>query len=1325
MALLIILGLSVYGAYADPVPSPWSDQTIGTETTMGSADYNPGTGEFTVDGSGADIWGTADNFHFVHQQVSGNFTLIARVVSISTGASNWRKAGIMIRNDLTAGSANTFIAITGGDGGGETFQRRETAGGSSVSSHVHTDIAPPQWIKLIRIDNSFEAWFAPDDGGAPGTWVQEGTAYTVVMADPVQVGLALTSHTAGELVTAVYDNITIDLQKTASNPTPTDGALNPSSYATMQWSPGATAVSHDVYFGTDYDDVANGTGGTFQGNQLGKFFVVGFAPYPYPDGLPPGIDYYWRIDEVEADGVTKYAGDVWSFFVPPNKAYDPDPVDGIAVVDPDATLTWSSGYGALVHYVYFSDDYDTVANAPENAGELAPDTSFTPPGPLENNKTYYWRVDESNPPDQKYYKGNVWSFTTGEPGLGTIVMERWEGIDTTDLNTLKNDARFPGNPDVTENLTEFRWDVTDLDTYGARIYGWVYAPMTGDYTFYLATDDTGELFLSSNEDPENSELIASLSAWSSIEEFTKYTSQTSAVIPLVAGEKYYIEALWKENTGGDHCNVAWQGPGIPTTTTIAGNYLAPFLPVKAYSANPINRATGVNQHPELIWKAGMKAASHQFYFGTDETAVANATTTSPEYKGVKGLGEELHDPGALDWDKTYYWRVDEVNTVEPDSPWKGTVWSFTTADYLIIDGFEDYNDEPPDRVFETWLDGFGGTTNGSIAGYPYPVFDDDEHFCETTIVHGGKQSMPFFYDNNLKYSEVTKTLVGSDRNWTQHGLKALSFWYYGHIQSQGSFVEGPAGTYTMTGAGSDIYGTADEFHYAWKVLSGTGSIIAKVESLSISNTEPWVKAGVMIRNTLDPNSSFGGLYITTGNGCRYQARTETAGDGSSDSSVTTLAHIEAPHWIKLERTISGDFNAYDSNDGQNWFQLAWNPVNISMNQSVYIGLAVTSHTANVPATAVFSNVSTTGNVTGATFTNQDIGILSNTPERMYVSIKDNTGQKATVYNPDANAANVTAWTQWGQYGQGITLSEFTAANPSLNLANIDSISLGFGTFGNSTQPGGSGLMFIDDIRLEGPKCVYQLAKPDNDFSNNCVVDMPDLEILTDNWLNQPPELAETVWGGAWANSDIGAVDAVGSFTINGSDNFTITGSGADIWGTGDEFHYASQPLSGDGQITIRINSIDETNVWSKAGVMIRDDAADPNSAHAMMVVTSASGASFQWREAANESSNSSTTGGITAPVCLRLVRQGNTITGYFSTANGWVQQGSVEIPMTDPVNIGIAVTSHSDGSLCTATGDRECPAMFLFTDLNQDGVTDFKDYAALIDDWLTEVLWPQ
>ncbi len=558
----------------------------------------------------------------------------------------------------------------------------------------------------------------------------------------------------------------------ALRPVPEDGAVHEDTWVNLSWRTGDFTVSHDVYLGDNFEDVNNGTGETFRGNQVATFYVAGFPGFTYPDGLVPGTTYYWRVDEVnDTEPNSPWKGDVWSFMIPPKKAYNPIPIDGGAFIDPNADISWSAGLGTKLHTIYFGDNFDDVNNA---AGGLPLGTTTYDPGTLELNKTYYWRVDEFDAITTN--KGDVWSFTTTIPGLGTVIAERWDNIDGDNLDTLKSYSKYPNNPDVTEVLTQFSSDL-DLDNYGGRIYGWLYAPAIGNYTFWLCADNQGELWLSTDDDPENVVLIANESSWSPPNTWGTGEEQSDS-IQLQAGNKYYIEALWKEGVGGDQCQVAWQGPGIPAITIIPGANLSPYEPVQANAPNPSNGASDINQTSTLNWKPGIQAASHQIYFGTDEQAVQNANTSSPEYKGTRNLGDESYDPGKLEWYSTYYWRIDEVNNVNPDSPWTGSLWSFTTADFIVIDDFEDYNDYPPDEIFSTWIDGYGTTTNGSTAGYPDPDFLAGEHYVETTIVHGGSQSMPLFYDNNFKYSEATMTLV-SARDWTEEGVGVLSLWFRG------------------------------------------------------------------------------------------------------------------------------------------------------------------------------------------------------------------------------------------------------------------------------------------------------------------------------------------------------------------------------------------------------------------------------------------------------------------------------------------------------------------------------------------------------------------
>ncbi|MHC4499303.1 MAG: LamG domain-containing protein, partial [Planctomycetota bacterium] len=187
------------------------------------------------------------------------------------------------------------------------------------------------------------------------------------------------------------------------DPVPADGALLDATSVTLSWKPGPYAASHNVYFGTSLDDVAAGTGDTSKGNQTGTSLDVGV-----PEALVTGITYYWRIDDVEADGTTIHTGDVWSFFVPPINNYDPEPPDGATFARTDLLLTWMPGLQAVAHDVYFGEVLADVSdgNTPTASG---PDPNYAT-GPLANEITYYWRVDSND--GAAINKGDVWSFTT-------------------------------------------------------------------------------------------------------------------------------------------------------------------------------------------------------------------------------------------------------------------------------------------------------------------------------------------------------------------------------------------------------------------------------------------------------------------------------------------------------------------------------------------------------------------------------------------------------------------------------------------------------------------------------------------------------------------------------------------------------------------------------------------------------------------------------------------------------------------------------------------------------------------------------------------------
>jgi hypothetical protein len=181
----------------------------------------------------------------------------------------------------------------------------------------------------------------------------------------------------------------------------------------------------------------------------------------------------------------------------------------------------------------------------------------------------------------------------------------------------------------------------------------------------------------------------------------------------------------------------------------------------------------VNPQVTLAWRAGREAAAHKVYLGTDKQAVTAgtapaATATSPSYET------------AVDLSQTYYWKVVEVNDAKTPSSWDSDVWSFTTSDYVAVEDFESYTDDEGNRIFETWGDGWTNGTGSQVGNLQAP-------FAERTVIHGGRQSMPLFYDNTKapRLSETQRTFQ-EPQDWSKHGITTLVVYFRGDATNHGA-----------------------------------------------------------------------------------------------------------------------------------------------------------------------------------------------------------------------------------------------------------------------------------------------------------------------------------------------------------------------------------------------------------------------------------------------------------------------------------------------------------------------------------------------------------
>ncbi len=742
------------------------------------------------------------------------------------------------------------------------------------------------------------------------------------------------------------------------------------------------------------------------------------------------FNHILSVDEV-AEQMTPLAGGAASASapVPANEATD---------VPRDLQLNWKAVASAVTRDVYLGTDFDDVN---DGVALVSPgqDANSYDAGRLEFGQTYYWRVDEVNgAPDFTVHTGPVWSFTTEPRYYQVKDVVATASIPTAATSggpeaTVDASGLIDGMHDITEDTMwsgpgaegEPVWLQYDFD----RVYKvceirlWNYNGLYEPYLGFGLKDVTIEYATESDE-------------WIALGDFqldpgpglTTYAGQTIDANGIVARAiRININSSQK---GG---------------STYGLSEIQFFQkPVSAREPEPADAATEVSCTASLSWRSGREAASHQVHLGTVSDEVADGAAL------VDADAVNPYDPGVLTLGTTYYWKVDEVNDAETPSIWDSAVWSFTTQEFFSIDNFESYTADEGKRIYETWTDGYNVGTNGSMVGHEILPFVEEE------VVHSGRQSMPFYYTNTDGVANSEAELAfDSPQDWTANGADTLSMWFRGDPVP---FLEKDDGTILMSGVGSDIYGSTDEFRYAYKQLTGNGSITARVDR--IDNTNEWAKIGVMIRGSLEVGAMQAHMIATPSNRVEWMPRLTVGADAAG--TATDVNSTPLPVWVRVTRT-GNSFEGQYSTDGQTWTTVAGTTAaTIEMPDTVYVGLAVCSHVADTACAAEFSSVSTTGTVTGA-WQLADLGVeqpTGNELDTFYIAVKDSSGNSKTLVNADPYAVAAGDWTQWT-----IPLSDLSAAG--VNPARVKTLYLGVG---DKTQPSqnAAGMLYIDDIAFGHP-----------------------------------------------------------------------------------------------------------------------------------------------------------------------------------------------------------------------------------------------------------------
>ena len=561
-----------------------------------------------------------------------------------------------------------------------------------------------------------------------------------------------------------------------------------------------------------------------------------------------------------------------------------------------------------------------------------------------------------------------------------------------------------------------------------------------------------------------------------------------------------------------------------------------------------------------------------------------------------------------------------------------------------------------------------------------------------------------YFDASDRFSIIDGPSVSLPTGWAAADIGAVGA--PGHATSDGT-------TFTVSGSGSDVWGTADEFHWAFTHVNGDFTITARVAS--VQNVNAWTKAGVMIREGLFTSAAgarHASMFVTptTVKGTAFQRRVTTGGTSVSTAGPAATA----PYWVRLSRT-GNTITAFTRADNEaRWTQVG-SQTYAALPDTLQAGLAVSSHADGTVATATFDHVEVLRDTISAPeWSDEDVGGVGaegraelngfagsvtgsgadiwGTADEFHWLFRRATGD-FSVETLVSAVDNVNSWTK-----AGIMIRASSAAGAQhASLFATPSTAKGIAFQARPTANGNSVQIFARPI---APSVWLRLTRIGS------VIRAYYRKAQTDPWQNLGSVtlngLPGTVEVGFAVSSHVDGTLATAAFQSlvvepvrtwtttqvgpGASDSFvdgtffSVNNTGADVWGTSDAFTYVWTKWSGDGAITARLNTLDRANDWTKGGLMFRE-SLDPGSAHAFALISAMKGLALQFRASNGVASGSAGTAAGQAPKWIKLAREGNFFTMWVLQDNGgWVDVGRISINMPPDIYVGLAVTSHNTGA---------------------------------------------
>jgi aryl-phospho-beta-D-glucosidase BglC (GH1 family) len=1209
-----------------------TDADIGAPGLAGSAAYTASTGLWSIKGGGSDIWNSSDQFNFAAESLRGDGAVITQVGSQSN-SNAWAKAGVMIRNDSTAGAAFADVVVTPSNS--VLFQYRASSGAAAISAATAGGIVTaPIWVKLGRVGNSFAASYSYDGVN----WVQIGDSQAIGMNAVAQAGLAVCAVNNAALCTASFSNFSVA----------------PSGWSDADiGSPGIPG-----FVNTDGSTITIGGSGSDIYNSSDQF---NFAS----QGYVGDVAIVAKINSQTATGTYAKAGVMIRDGSAANAGY------AFMFVNPGAT---SAGQGA--NFEYRNGTGTAAHSANSAAGITAPywiklvrlGNSFTA---FDSPDGATWTQDgpsetiAMNPTVQVGLAVDGFSNSVLNTAAFTHVSVTPPGWSDNDIGSpgLSGAATYDGLTwSVTGGGSDI-WAASDQFNFASESY-------TGDLSVIAKVntqDNTGgyakagvmirdglaanAAYVSVFLTPSNGLLFESRSAAGASSQDTSGVAGVAAPywVKLVRSGNvftgYYSAdgASWTQ--AGQGVLVA-MGPTIQAGLAVDANNNAALSAVTfsnvqagAQTTDPFLKANGQNfrnghgtgdavplhgsnlggwllQEPWInnIDSSGLTTDVDVWNTLQSRFGVATSNRLMAEFQDNWITTQDLDNVRAMGLNVLrvpFSYRI----LVDSSGNWRSD--AFTKLDWAVNEAWK--------RGIYTILD-FHGLPGG------------DSPFASSGTTNGGA-----FWTNTANQDLAASIWLRVAQHFAGNpGVAAYDLLNEPVVSS----------TSTLWSVYNRLYWTvrgADADHIVMMEGGGIGSSYWNLDTLPNPIDWNWTNVAYQT-HAYDTNGGSGAQGVANGQVGEFQQRAyynvpELVGEfnlGDQDRYGVQLWNQNNMSWttwtFKMKESMGGNWGIYDVSG-----QWPWTP-NVQTDSSATILSAYT----NANTAGRWSINPVLRNVVGSAVPAADS--YSTTPANpLYVAPAG--GVLANDVDPNAGQS-------------GISLQAILVSNVS---------------HGALTLYADGSFYYVPAAGFAGTDTFRYLVYDGNNNSST---------VSTVSIAVRPNALPSK-----WSDADIGPPNPTGWASYDGSSGtWSVAGGGADIWNTADQFNFASRSATGDFSIVARIGGMSGTADYAKAGLMIRDGTS-AGAAYAFAFLTpnngkAGEGANFEFRPSAGAASQGGgSVAGITAPQWLKLSRAGNTFTAYYSS-NGttWSQLGFTQtIAMSATLSIGLAVDANSGTAVNAAT----------------------------------------